>query len=527
MLVFVSDCRFVPTFPRLEKRWKRRDRLDSGQNGERPRDAMPARRAALSRSGLACALFAACALASVPAAGGSAPAFVASRGVVFPSVPERLIGSSHATLRVQLSAPGVVYYLATPQDDAGAVADAADDGPHVVIANITTDERRAVPTPEEVRLGVLAFLNDTDSDPSNDSDDAYAFGRGALAAGTLAVTAANVVFSVNVSGLNPQSHNDLWVVAANASGAHAALQTHVALLAFRARKLPPGFRDVAGEGGAPTPTPALHIGATAASVAAALDEPGNVYLVVQSASAQALTSAQVRAKAAANESGACFADVPSANVEHVVPVRCSVFNLSSASSYAAYFVVEGLGLTFGTHGERPLSAAPFVWQFITADDAAPRGAAAAANATRDGFELSATSTKNGAAFFVVVEAGAETPSFREVARGVGANGSVPVAMGTFAVTGVGGNVTGAEAAAASAPANAASGSITIAGLKSVTAHDAHVVVVDAGAFYLAADASADRSDPDTEAVARAVDEAAAPRNVNATVLSVWNVTTST
>ena len=38
-------------------------------------------------------------------AGGSAPAFVASRGVVFPSVPERLIGSSHATLRVQLSAP--------------------------------------------------------------------------------------------------------------------------------------------------------------------------------------------------------------------------------------------------------------------------------------------------------------------------------------------------------------------------------------------------------------------------------------
>ena len=41
------------------------------------------------------------------------------------------------------------------------------------------------------------------------------------------------------------------------------------------------------------------------------------------------------------------------------------------------------------------------------------------------------------------------------------------------------------------------------------------------------DASADRSDPDTEAVARAVDEAAAPRNVNVTVLSVWHVTTST
>jgi hypothetical protein len=100
-------------------------------------------------------------------------------------------------------------------------------------------------------------------------------------------------------------------------------------------------------------------------------------------------------------------------------------------------------------------------------------------------------------------------------------------MGSFVLTGSGGNVTGAEAAAASAPANAASGSITIAGLKSATAHDAHVVVVDAGAFYLAADASADRSDPDTEAVARAVDEAAAPRNVNATVLSVWNVTTST
>ena len=100
-------------------------------------------------------------------------------------------------------------------------------------------------------------------------------------------------------------------------------------------------------------------------------------------------------------------------------------------------------------------------------------------------------------------------------------------MGSFVLTGSGGNVTGAEAAAASAPANAASGNITIAGLKSATAHDAHVVVVDAGAFYLAADASADRSDPDAEAVARAVDEAAAPRNVNATVLSVRNVTTST
>ena len=133
---------------------------------------MPPRRAVPSRWGLACALFAACALASIPAGGGSAPAFVAS-----PSVPERLIGSSYATLRVQLSDTGFVYFLATPQDDAGALADATDDGPHVVIANVTTDERRAVPTPEEVRLGVLAFLNDTDSDPSNDSDNAsYAFG---------------------------------------------------------------------------------------------------------------------------------------------------------------------------------------------------------------------------------------------------------------------------------------------------------------------------------------------------------------
>ena len=212
---------------------------------------MPPRRAVPSRWGLACALFAACALASIPAGGGSAPAFVAS-----PSVPERLIGSSYATLRVQLSDTGFVYYLATPQDDAGALADATDDGPHVVIANVTTDERRAVPTPEEVRLGVLAFLNDTDSDPSNDSDNAsYAFGRGALAAGTLNVTAADAVFSVNVTGLNPQSHNDLWVVAANASGLDAALQTHVALLAFRARKRPPGFRDVTGEDGAATPTP--------------------------------------------------------------------------------------------------------------------------------------------------------------------------------------------------------------------------------------------------------------------------------
>ena len=490
---------------------------------------MPPRRAALSRSGVACALLMACALASVPAARGGtrAPAFVASRGVVFPSVPERLIGSSHATLRVQLSAPGVVYYLATAQEDEGTVADAADDGSRAVIDNITTVERRAVPTPEEVRLGVLAFLNDTDSDPSNDTEDATAFGFGALAAGTLDVTTANAVFSVNVSGLNPQSHNDLWVVAANASGAHAALQTHVALLSFRARKQPPGFRDVAGEGGSSTPTPALHVGATAASVAAALDEPGNVYLVVQSASAQALTSAQVRAKAAANESGTCTAGVPSANVEHVVPVRCSVFDLSPASSYAAYFVAEGLGLTFAMHGERPLSAAPFVWRFITADNAAPRGAAAATAATRNGFVLSATSTKNGAAYFVVVAAGAETPSFEDVLRGLGANGTTPMAMGSFAVTGIGGNVTGAEAAAASAPADAASGSVAVAGLQPATAHDAHVVLVDAGAFHAAAAASAHASDPDEEAVARAVAEAAAPRNVNVTVISVRNVTTTT
>lgn len=492
---------------------------------------MPPRRAAPSRWGLACALVAACALASVPAAGGSAPAFVASRGVVYPSVPERLIGSSFATLRVQLSAPGVVYYLATPQDDAGAVADAADDGPHVVIANVTTDERRAVPTPEEVRLGVLAFLNDTDSDPSNDSDDAYAFGSGALVAGTLDVTSANEVFSVNVTGLNPQSHNDLWVVAANASGGNAALQTHVALLAFRARKLPPGFVNVVGEHGASTPTPALHVGATAASVAAALDEPGRIYLAVQSASAQALTSAQVRTKAAANESGTCAKLVPSANVEHVVPVGCPVFNLSQATSYAAYFVVEGLGLTFVTHGEPPLSENPFSWQFITADNAAPRGAAAAGAATSDGFTLSATSTKNGLAFFVVVasedvDGQTPTPSFEEVLRGLGANGVAPASSGSFVLNGTGGNVTGAEAAAASAPTDAASGSVSVTGLPSSTAHDAHVVVVDAGAYFLQANSAANLSDPDTEAVARAVAEAAAPRNVNATVLSVWNVTTA-
>ena len=482
---------------------------------------MPPRRAVPSRWGLACALFAACALASIPAGGGSAPAFVAS-----PSVPERLIGSSYATLRVQLSAPGVVFYL----------ADATDDGPHVVIANVTTDERRAVPTPEEVRLGVLAFLNDTDSDPSNDSDNAsYAFGRGALAAGTLNVTAADAVFSVNVTGLNPQSHNDLWVVAANASGLDAALQTHVALLAFRARKRPPGFRDVTGEDGAATPTPALHVGATAASVAAALDEPGNVYLAVQSASAQALTSAQVRTKAAANESGTCAKLVPSANVEHVVPVGCPVFNLSQATSYAAYFVVEGLGLTFVTHGEPPLSLTPFSWQFITADNASPRGAAAAGAATSDGFTITATSTKNGLAFFVVVASENENdaangqtppPSFLEVLHGVGANGVAPEAMGSFVLNGTGGNVTGASAASASAPADAANGSVAVRGLPSSSSFDAHVVVVDAGAYFLAANLNANLSDPDTEAVARAVAEAAAPRNVNATVLSVWNVTTA-
>ena len=239
------------------------------------------------------------------------------------------------------------------------------------------------------------------------------------------------------------------------------------------------FRNVTGEDGLSTPTPALHVGATAASVSAALDEPGRVYLAVQSASAQALTSAQVRAKAAANESGTCSKLVPAANVEHVVPVGCPVFNLSQATSYAAYFVVEGLGLTFVTHGEAPLSAAPFAWQFITADNAAPRGAAAAGSVTSDGFALSATSTKNGLAYFVVVAAGDATPSFEDVLRGVGASGVEPEAMGSFVLTGSGGNVTGAEAAAASAPANAASGNITIAGLKSATAHDAHVVVVDA------------------------------------------------
>ena len=317
------------------------------------RDASPA--AVPSRWGLACALFAACALASILAGGGSAPAFVAS-----PSVPERLIGSSYATLRVQLSDTGFVYFLATPQDDAGALADATDDGPHVVIANVTTDERRAVPTPEEVRLGVLAFLNDTDSDPSNDSDNASsAFGRGALAAGTLNVTAADAVFSVNVTGLNPQSHNDLWVVAANASGLDAALQTHVALLAFRARTNgPPGFRDVTGED---------DRGDVDARAARRRDRrerrrgAGRAGERLPRGAERERAGADVRA--GQSESGGerkrhvfglCRRRTSSAGV----PVGCPVFNLSQATSYAAYFVVEGLGLTFVTHGEPPSPPRP-------------------------------------------------------------------------------------------------------------------------------------------------------------------------
>ena len=316
------------------------------------RDASPARGAEPMGLGVR-ALRGVRARRSPPAAARRLPSSLSS------SVPERLIGSSYATLRVQLSDTGFVYFLATPQDDAGALADATDDGPHVVIANVTTDERRAVPTPEEVRLGVLAFLNDTDSDPSNDYDNAsYAFGA-RRATGTLNVTAADAVFR--------ERHRLEPAVAQRPLGRRRERLRvgRRAADARRAARLPraqtaPGIprRHRARTALATSRRPRCTSARPPRASPRRLDEPGNVYLAVQSASARALTSAQVRAKAAANESGTCSKLVPAANVEHVVPVGCPVFNLSQATSYAAYFVVEGLGLTFVTHGEPPSPPRP-------------------------------------------------------------------------------------------------------------------------------------------------------------------------
>jgi hypothetical protein len=220
--------------------------------------------------------------------------------VDFPSVPQRLIGPSYATLRVQLSAPGVVYYLATSQDDRGAIADVADDGPHVIIPNSTTNERRAAPTPEEVRIGVLAFLGDADA--SDDRNDTSAFGYGARNAGVMNVTSAEVVYQTNVTNLNPRSFNELWIVAESSTG---ETRSHVALVSFRTKKTPPGFRNFTFADGVSRSTPWIHVGAVSASVSAVLDAPGIAYLIVQRADVPRLTSSRVKQKALANETGAC------------------------------------------------------------------------------------------------------------------------------------------------------------------------------------------------------------------------------
>jgi len=464
------------------------------------------------RSGLAWVLLAACVFASLPAADGSAPAFIASRGVTFPNVPTKFVGPSYAVLRVQLDSPGVVYYLATPQDDGGVVTDVSDDGTHVVetnvtnnVTNVTTTERRAAPLPEEVREGALAFFNATDADFSNDANDTYAFGYAALVAGAIDVPAANTIYTVNVTNLNPQSMNDLWVVAASSSD---ALQQHTTLLPFYTKKLPPEFLDVIGLDQTLVQTPYITVSGNSVNVVALLQEPGTVYLAVQSSSTQALTSEQVKTKALANETHTCYTSFPAANVYYQVPVGCPVFGLNEATSLAAYYAVEGFGREFNTSGKAPISETPFVWRFITADTVVPRGEVSVSGITSDGFTINVQSTKNGIARFVVlqaVNASSPHPSFENMLDGVGVGGIAPIKSGFINLYG-----------------DPASGSISITGLV-VGKFDVFVVLTDNGAWYLTALASLNSSDVDfnTSLVVQS-----APRNVNATVLSVLGVETT-
>ena len=479
-----------------------------------------------ARLGWAWVLLAACALAFLPAADGVAPAFVASRGVAFPNIPTKLIGPSYATLRVQLDSPGVVYYLATPQDDAGAVTDPLDDSPHVAVTDASTNERRAAPLPEEVRDGAVAFINATDADASNDANDTSAFGYAALVAGALDVPVADTIYTVNLTNLNPQNSNHVWVVAESLNG---TLQRGVALLPFYTKKLPPAFAEIVGAGKTKTQTPFIKTGPTSMTLVSLLLEPGVVYLAVQPSHDQAPSSAQVKGKCGSFEDMTCFKPFPSSNVAYKVPVGCPVFNLTQATSYAAYAVVEGLGLQFHTFGDAPLSETPFVWHFITPDAVVPRGSVSVGTVTSAGFTISVTSSKNGIARYVVVRAGSSaspeltSPSFEEVLHGTGYGGETPLEAGFITVDGVNGNVTGSDAETGSL--DAASGSVTIASLTTQTEYDVFVVFTDRGSFYLTAllGSVVNVLDPEFEAT-RA--EAAAPRNVNATVLSVLGVVTT-
>jgi hypothetical protein len=116
-----------------------------------------------------------------------------------------------------------------------------------------------------------------------------------------------------------------------------------------------------------------------------------------------------------------------------------------------------------------------------------------------------------------------SPSFEEVLHGTGYGGETPLEAGFITVDGVNGNVTGSDAETGSL--DAASGSVTIASLTTQTEYDVFVVFTDRGSFYLTAllGSVVNVLDPEFEAT-RA--EAAAPRNVNATVLSVLGVVTT-
>ena len=149
-----------------------------------------------------------------------------------------------------------------------------------------------------------------------------------------------------------------------------------------------------------------------------------------------------------------------------------------------------------------------MWRFITADTVVPRGEVSVSGITSDGFTINVQSTKNGIARFVVlqaVNASSPHPSFENMLDGVGVGGIAPIKSGFINLYG-----------------DPASGSISITGLV-VGKFDVFVVLTDNGAWYLTALASLNSSDVDfnTSLVVQS-----APRNVNATVLSVLVVETT-
>ena len=366
-----------------------------------------------------------------------APAFVASKGRAYPAAPYDLISEEALVLEVQLDAPGTVYYLATPHG-------------HSAVTNATLGTRRYVPTPAEVMAGVTAG-----------GSGSWSSGGG-LASGAIDVVAPNAVASVNVTSLARVAVNDVWVVAASVTG---TLQPYVSLLTVATRDVtPPAFLHL----DAGRPTPEVFVGAVAVDVAAALNEPGSAFLVVQEPQTQAPTAEQVRDRARAGAALTCVATIAAAGAL----TGCTVGNLTEVTEYSAFYTVQDAAAPVPN-----LHVPAFRFDFTTTDGTPPVGSLSLGEVAGDGFELVGGSTKNGTVFWVVVRGGEPTPRFLDVKAGHASGGAAPVASGDFYVSGAGASLHGR--ASRDLPSDAASGFGAVYDVDPETVYDAYAVVSDA------------------------------------------------